>query len=66
MTLTEQHLTALDAFIQEMPTKYGVQLIKFFNEIAEEEKQQEILDKEEQEKPQEDVAKDAQEGIFQK
>ena len=42
MTLTEQHLNQLDAFIQEMPTKYGIQLIKFFNEIQEQEKQKEI------------------------
>lgn len=56
MTLTEQHLNQLDAFIQEMPTKYGLALIKFFNKIEEEEKQQEILLKEEQEKQQEDVA----------
>jgi hypothetical protein len=42
MTLTEQHLNQLDAFIQEMPTKFGIQLIKFFNEIEEQEKQNEI------------------------
>lgn len=48
MTLTEQHLNQLDAFIQEMPTKYGIQLIKFFNEIEAQEKQQqqENLEKE--------------------
>jgi hypothetical protein len=51
MTLTEQHLNQLDAFIQEMPTKYGIQLIKFFNEIEAQEKQQqeENLEKENQE-----------------
>jgi hypothetical protein len=41
MTLTEKHLNELDAFIQEMPTKYGIPLIKFLNEIQEQEKQQE-------------------------
>lgn len=56
MTLTEKHLNELDAFIQEMPTKYGIPLIKFLNEIQEEEKKQEILDNEEQEKQQENVA----------
>jgi hypothetical protein len=45
MTLTEKHLNELDAFIQEMPTKYGIPLIKFLNEIQEQEKQQEDVAK---------------------
>ena len=36
MQLTEEHLKQLDAFIQEMPTKFGLPLIQFFNKIKEE------------------------------
>ena len=36
MKLTEENLKQLDAFIQEMPTKYGFPLIQFFNKIKEE------------------------------
>jgi hypothetical protein len=36
MNLTEEHLKQLDAFIQEMPTKFGLPLIQFFNKIKEE------------------------------
>jgi hypothetical protein len=31
MNLTEEHLKQLDAFIQEMPVKFGLPLIQFFN-----------------------------------
>lgn len=37
MKLSEEHLKQLDAFIQEMPTKFGLPLIQFFNKIKEEE-----------------------------
>ena len=57
MTLTEQHLNQLDAFIQEMPTKYGIQLIKFFNEIQEQEKQNEIQAEEKQKEIEKEVKK---------
>jgi hypothetical protein len=36
MNLTEEHLKQLDAFIQEMPVKYGLPLIDFFNQIVRE------------------------------
>jgi hypothetical protein len=36
LNLTEEHLKQLDAFIQEMPTKFGLPLIQFFNKIKEE------------------------------
>ena len=36
MQLTEEHLKQLDAFIQEMPVKFGLPLIQFFNKIKEE------------------------------
>ena len=36
MNLTEEHLKQLDAFIQEMPVKFGLPLIQFFNKIKEE------------------------------
>jgi hypothetical protein len=35
LTLTEEHLKQLDAFIQEMPVKFGLPLIQFFNKIKE-------------------------------
>lgn len=31
ITLTEKDIKELDSFFQEMPTKYGLQLINFFN-----------------------------------
>lgn len=37
MKLSEENLKQLDAFIQEMPTKFGLPLIQFFNKIKEEE-----------------------------
>lgn len=40
MNLTEEHLKQLDAFIQEMPVKFGLPLIQFFNSIKEQEKQE--------------------------
>ena len=38
VTLNEEKLKELDAFIQEMPTKYGLQLIQFINKIIEEQR----------------------------
>jgi hypothetical protein len=35
ITLTEAEIKQLDAFFQEMPTKYGLPLIKFFGELNE-------------------------------
>jgi hypothetical protein len=40
MKLTEEQLQQLDAYIQEMPTKFGLPLIQFFNKIKEESEQQ--------------------------
>lgn len=40
MQLTEEHLKQLDAFIQEMPVKFGLPLIQFFNKIKEEQEKQ--------------------------
>jgi hypothetical protein len=36
MNLTEEHLKQLDAFIQEMPVKFGLPLLNFLNKIAQE------------------------------
>ena len=36
ITLNEEQVKQLDAFIQEMPTKFGLPLIQFFNKIKEE------------------------------
>ena len=38
MTLSEEKLKELDAFIAEMPVKYGLPLIEFFNKILEEQR----------------------------
>ena len=34
IVITQEQMKQLDAFIQEMPVKYGVPLINFFNEVA--------------------------------
>ena len=38
MQLTEEHLKQLDAFIQEMPCKFGLPLLEFFSKLAKEQK----------------------------
>ena len=35
ITLTEAEIKQLDAFFQEMPTKYGLPLINFFGKLNE-------------------------------
>ena len=35
ITLTEAEIKQLDAFFQEMPTKYGLPLIQFFGKLNE-------------------------------
>ena len=35
ITLTEADIKQLDAFFQEMPTKYGLPLIQFFGKLNE-------------------------------
>jgi hypothetical protein len=40
ITLSEEKLKELDAFIQEMPTKFGLPLIQFINKIIEEQKKE--------------------------
>jgi len=42
ITLSEENLKELNLFIQEIPTKYGVQLIQFFNKLSEEQKPKEV------------------------
>lgn len=34
IVITQEQMKQLDAFIQEMPVKYGIPLINFFNELA--------------------------------
>jgi hypothetical protein len=38
ITLNENNLKELNNFIQEMPTKFGLPLIQFINQIIEEQK----------------------------
>ncbi len=38
ITLNENNLKELNAFIQEMPTKFGLPLIQFLNKLIEEQK----------------------------
>ena len=35
ITLNQEQIKQLEAFFQEMPTKYGLPLIKFFGELNE-------------------------------
>lgn len=48
ITLTEADIKQLDAFFQEMPTKYGLPLIKFFSELNEAQNGQETAAKQEE------------------
>jgi hypothetical protein len=34
IVITQEQMKQLDSFIQEMPVKYGVPLINFFNELS--------------------------------
>jgi len=43
LILSEEKLKELNLFIQEMPTKYGVQLIQFFNKLVEEQKEEKSI-----------------------
>jgi hypothetical protein len=36
ITLSEAHLKELEAFIQDLPVKYGLPLINFLNKVAKE------------------------------
>jgi hypothetical protein len=36
IVITQEKMKELDAFIQEMPVKYGLPLIDFFNQIVRE------------------------------
>jgi len=38
ITLNETQVKELEAFIQEMPTKFGLPLLNFLNKIAQEQK----------------------------
>jgi hypothetical protein len=38
ITLNETQVKELEAFIQEMPTKYGLPLLNFLNKIAQDQK----------------------------
>jgi hypothetical protein len=44
ITLNETHVKELEAFIQEMPTKYGVPLLEFFTKLAKEQKAEEPVE----------------------
>ena len=48
ITLTEAEIKKLDAFFQEMPTKYGLPLIKFFGELNEAQNGQQMEVKEQE------------------
>jgi len=47
MTLNEEQIKELDNFIAEMPLKYGLPLLQFFNKIHEEQKVSEEISVEE-------------------
>jgi hypothetical protein len=41
ITINETQLKELEAFIQEMPTKFGLPLLNFLNKIAQEQTEEE-------------------------
>jgi hypothetical protein len=45
IVITPEQMKQLDAFIQEMPVKYGVPLINFFNDIAKAQNGEEVTEK---------------------
>ena len=42
ITLNEEQVKQLDAFIQELPTKYGLPLTQFLSKIAQEQNPEEV------------------------
>lgn len=47
ITLNEDQVKQLDAFIQELPTKYGLPLTQFLSKLAQEQNPQEVQAEEE-------------------
>jgi hypothetical protein len=39
ITLNEQHIKELEAFANELPMKYGVPLLQFFNNLLKEQQE---------------------------
>lgn len=48
ITLNEEQIKALDGFFQDMPTRYGLPLIKFFSELNHAQNGQEMASKQEE------------------
>ena len=44
IVITPEQMKQLDAFIQEMPVKYGIPLINFFNDIAKAQNGEEVVE----------------------
>jgi hypothetical protein len=42
ITLNEEQLKQLDAFIQDMPTRYGLPLTQFLSKLAQEQNPEEV------------------------
>jgi len=42
ITLNEEQVKQLDAFIQELPTKYGLPLTQFLSKLAQEQNPEEV------------------------
>ena len=42
ITLNEEQVKQLDAYFQEMPTKYGLPLIQFLSKLAQEQNPEEV------------------------
>lgn len=47
ITLNEEQVKQLDAYFQEMPTKYGLPLIQFLSKLAQEQNPEEVKVEEE-------------------
>jgi hypothetical protein len=46
ITLSVEHLRVMEGFISEMPTKYGVPLLNFLSQVAQEQTQAETATEE--------------------
>jgi hypothetical protein len=44
IVLSKEELEKLEAFIQEMPVKYGLPLIQFLNEVAQKQQTEEATE----------------------
>lgn len=44
ITLSVEHLKTLETYISDIPTKYGVPLLNFLSQVAQEQDSQEVIE----------------------